>query len=262
MVQAYNFLASWQLFPEKCNYENGIVPKNGTYKIESALNETALNITYNWVDNENVAYTTTYTIEPEDELLKFGDEQFAPFYIAKIVDKSTINVSFFDEHKKLVVEVVKEILSNGYLKVTQKFESSKGTIANIDIYHKQMSVLPYASSAGSVAIKPTKEGIIKHKALWAMEEQTNMQLNQIKEQIELLARQAQEIRKRKELSLLIYESKLSFKPQIGHTYHLYQKKDDTHILSLVAPSEWGGAGPFKAHISSVRLLADHTWMEV
>ena len=48
---------------------------------------------------------------------------------------------------------------------------------NVEIYHKQMSVLPYASSLTGVAIRPTKEGVIKHKALSAMEEQTNMQLN-------------------------------------------------------------------------------------
>ena len=89
-----------------------------------------------------------------------------------------------------------------------------------------------------------------------------MQLDQIKQQIELLARQAQEIRKRKELSLMIYEAKLNFKPQIGHTYHLYEKNDSTHILSLVAPQEWGGNGPFKQYVSSVQLLADHTWKEV
>ena len=35
MVQAYNFLASWQLFPEKCTFEFGIAPKSGNYKIES-----------------------------------------------------------------------------------------------------------------------------------------------------------------------------------------------------------------------------------
>ena len=35
MVQAYNFLASWQLFPEKCVFENGLAPKSGNYKIES-----------------------------------------------------------------------------------------------------------------------------------------------------------------------------------------------------------------------------------
>jgi hypothetical protein len=74
--------------------------------------------------------------------------------------------------------------------------------------------------------------------------------------------QAQEIRKRKELSLMIYEAKLGFKPQIGHTYHLYEKNDGNHMLSLVSPGEWGGNGPFKQFISSVRLLADHTWVEI
>jgi hypothetical protein len=45
-------------------------------------------------------------------------------------------------------------------------------------------------------------------------------------------------------------------------YHLYQRKDDTYLLSMVSPKEWGGAGPFKAFISSAKLLADHTWAEV
>jgi hypothetical protein len=34
MVDAYNFLASWQLFPEKGTYEFGSRPKSGIYKIE------------------------------------------------------------------------------------------------------------------------------------------------------------------------------------------------------------------------------------
>ena len=167
------------------------------------------------------------------------------------------------KEEKTVLDVTHEILANGYLKITQKGTSPTGdAFTNIEIYHKQLSVMPYAASAAGVAIRPTKEGVIKHKALWAMEEQTNMQLDQIKQQIELLAKQAQEIRKRKELSLMIYEAKLGFKPQIGHTYHLYEKKDGNHMLSLVSPVEWGGNGPFKQFISSVRLLADHTWVEV
>ncbi|MEO7531531.1 MAG: DUF2452 domain-containing protein, partial [Sediminibacterium sp.] len=171
--------------------------------------------------------------------------------------------TIFTKDAATILEVTNEILPNGYMKLTQKGSNQEGNkFVNIEIYHKQLSVLPYASSVGSVAIRPTKEGVIKHKALSAMEEQTNMQLDQIRQQIELLARQAQEIRKRKELSLMIYEASLRFKPQIGHTYHLYEKKDATHMLSLVGPNEWGGAGPFKAFISSVRLLADHTWVEV
>ena len=34
MITAYNFIASWQLFPEKGNYEYGNRPKSGIYKIE------------------------------------------------------------------------------------------------------------------------------------------------------------------------------------------------------------------------------------
>ena len=95
---------------------------------------------------------------------------------------------------------------------------------------------------------------MKHKALSAMEEQTDMQLNQIRQQIELLAKQAQEIYKRKELSLIIYEASMKFKPQIGHTYHLYEQQDGMHNLSMIAP--------FKQFVASVKLLADHTWTEV
>lgn len=117
------------------------------------------------------------------------------------------------------------------MKVTQQGKNTKEEpFSNVEIYHKQMSVLPYASSITGVAIRPTKEGVIKHKALSAMEEQTNMQLDQIKQQIELLARQAQEINKRKELSLMIYEATLKFKPQIGHTYHVYETRWCTYFI--------------------------------
>jgi hypothetical protein len=95
-----------------------------------------------------------------------------------------------------------------------------------------------------------------------MEEQTNMQLEQIRKQIELLALQAQEIHKRKELSMLIYNAKLSFKPEIGQIYHLYEKQDGNHMISLISPKEWGDAMPYKKFVAAVQLLADHTWKEI
>jgi hypothetical protein len=154
-------------------------------------------------------------------------------------------------------------MPNGYLKITQQGYRPDGTsYTNYEIYHKQVSVLPYSASVGGALIRPNEEGMIKHKALLAMEEQTNMQLSQIRKQIELLALQAQEIQKRKELSMMIYEARLSFKPNIGQVYYLYQKKDDTHMLSLVSPKEWGPSGPFKKFVAAVRLLADHTWQEL
>lgn len=263
MVQAYNFLASWQLFPEKCDFEYQIVPKSGNYKIESIHNGHLLSFSHNWVNIENEAFYAQYQVNPNGEIFDFENKDLAENIIAEINNASCLTVQFLKSGAE-VLKVTHEILANGFLKVTHQGVKENGEpFTNIEVYHKQLSVLPYASSAGSVAIRPTKEGVIKHKALSAMEDQTNMQLNQIREQIELLARQAQEIRKRKELSLMIYEAKITFKPQIGQVYHVYEKTDGSHVLSLVAPSEWGGgSGPFANFIATVKLLADHTWVEV
>lgn len=84
-------------------------------------------------------------------------------------------------------------------------------------------------------------------------------IDQIRKQIELLALQAHEIQKRKELSLTIYRAKLSFKPNIGQVYYLYEKNDATYTLSIVSPKEWGKTGPYKRFVTGVKLLADHTW---
>lgn len=263
MVIAYNFLASWQLFPEKSEFEYQLVPKSGNYKIESIQNAHALSFSHNWVNIENEAFYAQYSVIPNGVAQPYENLALADQVIAEVNNASCLTVQFSKDNKE-VLKVVHEILANGFLKVTHFGHKENGeAFKNIEIYHKQLSVLPYASSAGSVAIRPTKEGVIKHKALSAMEDQTNMQLNQIKEQIELLAKQAQEIRKRKELSLMIYEAKITFKPQIGQVYHVYEKIDGTHVLSLVAPSEWGGgSGPFAGFIATVKLLADHTWIEV
>lgn len=259
---AYNFLASWQLFPEKCVFEHGLAPKSGNYRMESIQDGMAISISSNWVTLEQEAYHTHYTIIPNGERQPFADEALAQEAQATMEDTSTLRICFFKDHQTILT-VLHEIMPNGYLRITHRGQKSEGgSFTNIEIYHKQLSVLPYAASVGGVVIRPTREGAIKHKALTAMEEQTNMQLDQIREQIELLARQAQEISKRKELSRMVYEAKLNFKPQIGQTYHLYERKDGTHTLSMVAPKEWGGTGPFQQFLASVKLLADHTWVEV
>ena len=46
--------------------------------------------------------------------------------------------------------------------------------------------LPYAHTVGGVQIKPVDKGKIKGRAVKAMYKQADMQLNQIKRQIELL----------------------------------------------------------------------------
>ena len=58
----------------------------------------------------------------------------------------------------------------------------------------QPGTLTYGHHRGSFPVIPTKEGVIKSKALSAMEHQTDMQLDQIKQQMSLLAEQANKIK--------------------------------------------------------------------
>ncbi|MEM6698417.1 MAG: DUF2452 domain-containing protein [Bacteroidota bacterium] len=119
-------------------------------------------------------------------------------------------------------------------------------------------LLPYAHTVGGAVIKPIDKGRVKGLAVSAMHEQTNMQLDQIRKQVELLVTQAQLIHDRVEVSERIYLADMNFKPLIGKTYHLYQRKNGKDVLSMVAPNEWGRSQPY-TFVSSVKLLADHTW---
>lgn len=262
MITAYNFIASWQLFPEKGSYENGNRPKSGIYKIESAEAKKQLLISMNWVTLENQAFSSSYSLIADGELHPFEDIEFADSIKGIFIDALNFQ-TFFYKNNEQVLEVLNELLPNGYLKITQKGINAEGThYTNTEVYHKQMSVLPYSASVSGAVIKANEEGVIRHKALSAMEEQTNMQLQQIRKQIELLALQAQEIQMRKELSMIIYNAKLSFSPVIGSQYYLYEKQDGSHFVSMVSPKEWGVSGPFKSFIAAVKLLADHTWVEI
>ncbi|MCB0835324.1 MAG: DUF2452 domain-containing protein [Bacteroidetes bacterium] len=119
--------------------------------------------------------------------------------------------------------------------------------------------LPYAYHVGSIVIKPVDIGKVKGKAMTAMKEQTHIQMEQIRRQVELLALQAQEIQKRVEVSEKIYLAEMGFEPSIGEIYHLYEKSDESWVLSLVGPNEWGRKIPYTSFVSSVKMLADHTW---
>lgn len=121
------------------------------------------------------------------------------------------------------------------------------------------NTLPYAHHIGSIVVKPEDVGKLKTRALSAMREQTNRQLLQLQKQAELIAIQANELKRRVEVSEKIYLAELTFEPFVGNHYYLY-KRNQAYCLMMIAPDEWGrsnkGALEF---ISEVKLLSDHTW---
>ena len=92
----------------------------------------------------------------------------------------------------------------------------------------------------------------------AMYEQTANQLHQIKDQVEKLMAQAQDIHDRIDVSEKVYLADCSFKPVMGQIYQLYEKSDGSWILSMVTPAEWGANPPY-FFLATARLLHDHTW---
>ena len=119
--------------------------------------------------------------------------------------------------------------------------------------------LEYPHHVGSPKVEKTEKGVIRSKALSAMEQQTNLQLKQIYEQMELLASQARHLQQRVATSQKIYGAEISFEPVVGHRYHLYRKKNGKYVLSMIGEKEWRKEHPFESYIAEVILLADRTW---
>lgn len=139
-------------------------------------------------------------------------------------------------------------------------DKEKKIINPIDEDHitEQPNTLEYPHHRGSLIVKPEDKGKVKGRALAAMEQQTSRQMDQIQEQIELLAQQAKRLKSRVEISEMIYQASLNFEPLIGHEYYLYQKENGTHFLSLLSPKDWGRSLKH-TYTAKVALLADHTW---
>lgn len=118
--------------------------------------------------------------------------------------------------------------------------------------------LPYAHNVSSAIIIPDDKDQIKNKAMAAMVDQTNRQMKQIHDQLELLVRQANELKERVMLSEEIYTADMGFKPLTGHIYHLYEQ-DEKKVLSMIGPNEWGGKCKYDRFVATAKLLGDHSW---
>ena len=120
-------------------------------------------------------------------------------------------------------------------------------------------LIEFPHTVGSAVIKPEDMGKVKGKSIAAMQEQTEVQMKQLYEQMQVLAKQAAQIKERVNVSIRIYQSKMSFEPVIGKQYYLYQKHDGSDVLSMVSQQEWGRSMPYERQLASVKLLSDHTW---
>jgi Protein of unknown function (DUF2452) len=130
---------------------------------------------------------------------------------------------------------------------------------NKDKVAENPGLLPYAHTAGGAVIRPEDLGKAKGRSVTAMRQQTDRQMNQLYEQMEVLARQAKLLAQRKEISERIYDAAMGFEPIINETYYMYERDTGEDLLSLVAPNAWGRSFKYSRFLAKCLLLADHTW---
>jgi hypothetical protein len=98
MIQAYNFLYSWQLFPEKGSYEKGDRPKSGIYKLSAAGERNHLQVEMNWVTLENLAFEAKYSILADGLKNEMLDGGIASEALVNFIDSINFEIHLFMEN--------------------------------------------------------------------------------------------------------------------------------------------------------------------
>ena len=84
------------------------------------------------------------------------------------------------------------------------------------------------------------------------------QLLVILEQIRKLQQQAADLLESVRSSQDLHRVACNFVKKVGHTYHLYERKNGERVLSLLSLEDWQGAPPNR-YVGSFRLEPDMTW---
>ena len=119
-----------------------------------------------------------------------------------------------------------------------------------DMFAENKAIMPYGDHVGAPAIRTTDISSYKQKNLIKTNHYFEARYEEIKEEYRKLL-EAYEWNK------LVYNSEFRFEQIKGHTYHLYQQKDETLFLSLIAPDEWN-----QVYVGSFRMDSDDKWTKV
>ena len=111
-------------------------------------------------------------------------------------------------------------------------------------------LLPYGSNLGAPSIKPNDISIWKQKGVLKVNREFETRFEELKfEYLKLI----DEFR----WNDLVYNSKYSFEPIIGETYHLYENSKEEMFLSMIQPTEWN-----QKHIGSFQLDSKNKWIKI
>ena len=123
---------------------------------------------------------------------------------------------------------------------------------------------PYATEAGGpkfdlVPVTKQKDIMLNVARLHAQQE-----YDRIVDLVRVLEGQAQQIKRRLEITDMVHAAVYNFQIAHGNTYWLvYDKRKDFTRLSINGPNDWATGVPEDyEYITQVKWLGDHTWIEI
>lgn len=145
-------------------------------------------------------------------------------------------------------------------------KKKKATPINVDLIDlermKERTVdlpglIEFAHSAGGFAVSKIDPKDIRGRKEQSMGEQTGEQMEMVYQQMQTLAKQAQDLKNRIWISEEIYRAEIPFSPVSGEEYYLYERDDGTRFLSMISPTQWKKEKHLE--LARVILMTDRTW---
>jgi IS4 transposase len=126
------------------------------------------------------------------------------------------------------------------------------------------NVTPYATESSGpkfdlVPVTKQKDLMINHARMYAQQE-----YDRIMELVSVLEKQAQQIKRRLEITDAVHAAEFQFQLVMGNCYWLvWEKRKEKMLLVLTGPLDWNTGVPLDyTYISQVKYMGDHTWLEV
>ena len=126
------------------------------------------------------------------------------------------------------------------------------------------NVTPYATESSGpkfdmVPVTEQKDLMINHARMYAQQE-----YDRIMTLVRVLEEQAQQIKRRLEITDAVHAAEFQFKLVMGRCYWLvWDKRKEKMLLVLTGPDGWSSSSPEDyEYVAQVKYMGDHTWMEI
>jgi hypothetical protein len=126
------------------------------------------------------------------------------------------------------------------------------------------NVTPYPTESGGpkfdlVPVTKQKDLMINHARMYAQQE-----YDRIMELVTVLQRQAEDIKRRLDVTDAVHAAEYQFRVVMGQSYWLvWDKRKEKTLLVTLGPNDWCTGAPVDyEYITNVKYMGDHTWLEI